>query len=116
MNNKPENLSNLFFKELKTYNSTNFRTLLKADLSREDASTIKAFSSVLTRFFIFLEKHKSEVTGSAKKVLYFQLKLDLIAKYFSEYPTAGTEHFRAFQIELQRFVKENRGGSGKGVK
>lgn len=52
-----ESLPDLFFKDLKSYNSTNFRTLLKTDLQgNANTSTVhKAFSSVVTRYFIFRE-------------------------------------------------------------
>ena len=41
-------LENMFFRELKQYNSTNFKTLLTADLSADDAKAHKSFSSVIT--------------------------------------------------------------------
>lgn len=101
-------LTNLFFRELKSYNSSNFKTLEKADLSKGNNDPVihKAFSSVLTRYFIFREKHP-EVTDEENKVLYFKLKLDLVAKYFSEYPETSTDNLIAFQIELRNYVKEH---------
>ncbi len=101
-------LTNLFFRELKSYNSSNFKTLEKADLSSggDDPVVHKAFSSVLTRYFIFREKHP-EITDEENKVLYFKLKLDLVAKYFSEYPETSTDNLIAFQIELRNYVKEH---------
>ena len=98
--------SNTFFKELKQYNSTNYRTLLKADLSQEDAVTNKAFSSVLTRFFIFTEKHP-ELSQVDRRVLFFKLKLDLIAKYFADYPECHADCLRPFQMELESYSKKN---------
>lgn len=100
-------LVELFFTDLKKYNATNFKAILKADLSKQDADVHKAFSSVVTRYFIFKEKHP-EVTEQENKILYFKLKLDLIAKYFSEYPDTTTDNLIAFQIELKSFVKETR--------
>lgn len=101
-------LTNLFFRELKSYNSSNFKTLEKADLSNggDDPVVHKAFSSVLTRYFIFREKHP-EITDEENKVLYFKLKLDLVAKYFSEYPETSTDNLIAFQIELRNYVREH---------
>ena len=101
-------LTNLFFRELKSYNSSNFKTLEKADLSDDgdDPVVHKAFSSVLTRYFIFREKHP-EITDEENKVLYFKLKLDLVAKYFSEYPETSTDNLIAFQIELRNYVREH---------
>ena len=49
-------LVQLFFKDLKQYNATNFKTIAKADLSKNDATVHKAFSSVVTRYFIFKER------------------------------------------------------------
>lgn len=100
-------LMNLFLKELKTYNSSNFRTLEKADLSVNDAIVHKAFSSALTRYFIFSEKHP-EISDADKRILYFKLKLDMVAKYFSEYPDSSTDLLRAFQLELQQYVADQK--------
>lgn len=101
-------LTNLFFKDLKSYNSTNFRTIERADLSKENATVHKAFSSVVTRYFIFAERHP-EISDSDRRVLYFKLKIDMIARYFSDYPDVNLDLLRAFQLELQQYVKENRG-------
>ena len=100
-------LTDTFFADLKNYNSTNFRTLEKADLTKESAVTHKAFASVITRYFIFVEKHP-EITPEEDKVLYFKLKLDMIANYFSEYPETTTEYLIGFQLELKNWVKEHR--------
>lgn len=93
-------LTDTFFKDLKNFNSTNYRTLEKADLSSDNAIVHKAFSSVVTRYFIFAERHP-EISEADKKVLYFKLKIDMIAKYFSEYPDTNTDLLRAFQLELR---------------
>ena len=97
-------LVTLFFHDLKEYNSTNFKTIQKADLSEDNATIHKAFSSAVTRFFIFSERHP-EITDEDKRILYFKLKIDMIAQYFSEYPETNTDLLRAFQIELQEHVK-----------
>ena len=76
-------------------------------MSIEDASVHKAFSSVVTRYFIFREKHP-EITDEENKILYFKLKLDLVAKYFSEYPETTTDNLVAFQIELRNYSREHR--------
>lgn len=101
---------NMFFKELKTYNSTNFRTLLKADLSKNDAIVHKSFSSVVTRFFIFCEKHP-EMSDTEIKILYFKLRIDMIAKYFAEYPDTDLSQLEAFQIELRNYVNSLKNSS-----
>lgn len=98
-------LVQLFFKDLHSYNATNYKSILRADLSKQDAAVHKAFSSVVTRYFIFKEKHP-EVTEQENKILYFKLKLDLIAKYFSEYPDTTTDNLIAFQLELKNYDKE----------
>lgn len=102
-------LTQTFFHDLKQYNSTNFRTIEKADLSREDATVHKAFSSVVTRYFIFAERHP-EISDTDKRILYFKLKIDMIARYFSNYPDTNLDELRAFQLELRNYVKEIRGG------
>lgn len=97
-------LVTLFFSDLKQYNSTNFKTIERADLTKDDATVHKAFSSAVTRYFIFAERHP-EISDTEKKILYFKLKIDMIAQYFSEYPETNTDLLRAFQLELQSHVK-----------
>lgn len=97
-----------FFTELKQYNSTNFKTLHTADLSDEaDVSTKKAFSSVVTRYFIFCEKHP-ELTPTETYLLYYQLKIDMIARYFASYPNSNTAELKSFQLELQNYLDTNK--------
>lgn len=103
-------LENMFFKDLKQYNTTNFKSIATADLSENSPTVHKAFSSVITRYFIFRERHP-EISEVELKILYFKLKLDLIAKYFSEYPDTTTDNLVAFQIELNRYIKEVSGGA-----
>lgn len=100
-------LTNLFFADLSRFNRSNFKTIAKADLSKQDAVVHKSFSSVLTRYFIFKEKHP-EVSEVEHRMLYFKLKLDMIAEYFSEYPDTTTENLIAFQLELRKYIKEQR--------
>lgn len=100
-------LVNLFFHDLKSYNSTNFKTIERADLSHEDATVHKAFSSVVTRYFIFAERHP-EISETDKRILYFKLKIDMIARYFSEYPDTNLDLLKAFQLELKQNVRDNR--------
>lgn len=102
-------LTQLFFKDLKQYNSTNFRTIEKADLSNDDATVHKAFSSVVTRYFIFSERHP-EISDEEKRILYFKLKIDMIARYFSEYPDVNTDLLKAFQLELKQNVRDSKVG------
>ena len=88
---------------------SNFKTLEKADLHEDGDSPMvrKAFSSVITRYFIFREKHP-EITDEENKILYFKLGLDLVAKYFSEYPETTTDNLVGFQVVLRNYVKEHK--------
>lgn len=97
-----------FFVELKQYNSTNFKTLRTADLSGTiDSTIIKAFSSVITRYFIFCEKHP-ELTGIDRNILYYQLKIDTLARYFANYPKGEVGELRSFQLELQNHISNHK--------
>lgn len=102
-------LTQTFFRDLKQYNSTNFRTVEKAALLEDDATVHKAFSSVVTRYFIFCERHP-EISDAEKRILYFKLKIDMIARYFSDYPDTNLDLLKAFQLELQQYVRESKGG------
>lgn len=103
-----KDLSSLFFHDLKRYNITNFKCIEKADLSKEDAMVHKALSSVVTRFFIFQERHP-EISSQDMRILYFKLRIDAIARYFAEYPASSYEDLRLFQYELQKYAKAARG-------
>lgn len=92
-------LISLFFSDLKNYNSNNFRIIEKADLSKEDARVFKSCSSVVTRYFIFRERHP-EVSDQDMKILYYRLGIDQIARYFSEYPSSCVEDLKPFQQQL----------------
>ncbi len=102
---KMNNLVSQFFYELKRYNSTNFKTLHSINLNDKEASVVKAFSSVITRYFIFCEKHP-ELSDIDKRILYFQLKIDMIARFFANYPDTNLNDLAAFQTELRYYVKE----------
>lgn len=102
-------LTKLFFSDIKRYNVTNFKAIAKADLSKDDPSVHKAFSSIVTRYFIFKERHP-EISEAEHNMLYFKLKLDLVAKYFSEYPDTTTDNLVAFQLELQKYIRECKEG------
>lgn len=102
-------VQNLFFSELKKYNSSNFRALHTADLERMNPDIIKAFSSVITRYFIFCEKHP-EISDLDKRVLYFKLKIDMVARFFSNYPDTTIDDLVAFQTELNYYEKTMKDG------
>lgn len=105
--NKISDITELFFHDLKQYNSTNFRTIRLADLSKEDATVYKSFSSVVTRFFIFKERHP-EISDNDMRILFFRLRIDMIARYFSEYPASSVEDLVPFQNELRRYVDKGK--------
>lgn len=100
-------LVSLFFQDLKSYNSTNFNAIKRADLDKDSPEVNKAFSSIVTRYFIFAEKHP-EISDSDKRLLFFKLKIDLISQYFSEYPDrCNIDVLRSFQEELVNYSTLN---------
>ena len=103
MNSSAE-LTSLFFHDLKQFNSTNFKTIERADLTDENPKVFKSMSSVVTRYFIFRERHP-DIAESEMKMLYYRLRIDMIARYFSEYPAANISDLLPFQQELKRFVE-----------
>jgi hypothetical protein len=96
-------LAGVFFDDLKRYNHNNFATLLNSDVSECSPEIAKCFSSVITRYFIFMEYHR-EVSETDGRILYYALRLDLIARYFTEYPIGNVDDLKAFQDELYEFV------------
>lgn len=109
VNSNNNSLSHKFFAELKQYNTTNFKALQTANLTDANPAVIKAFSSVITRYFIFCEKHP-ELSPTEMRILYFQLKIDMIARFFANYPDTNINDLVAFQTELRYFIKENEYG------
>lgn len=103
-------LTQIFFRDLRGFNSTNFRTIEKAELTKDDAVVHKAFSSVVTRYFIFAERHP-EISEEERRILYFKLKIDMIAEYFSQYPDVNLDLLKPFQLELRKYVRETKGGN-----
>lgn len=97
----------LFFGDLKTYNTTNYRTLVNADLSTITPTIYKSFSSVITRYFIFAERHP-ELTASELKLLYYKLKIDMIATFFTSYPDINVQMLLPFQLELHNYISEHK--------
>lgn len=89
-------VSRLFLSDLKKFNLTNFRTLENADLSEPNPIIHKAFSAVITRYFLFCEKHP-ELSDTEKRIVYFDTKVDMISKYFSDYPESNIEDLYGFQ-------------------
>lgn len=101
------NLIQQFFSELKQYNGTNFRSMKDADLHTATASTLKTFSSAITRYFIFAEKHP-EISEGEIRMLYYQLKLDMIGRYLANYPSASIDELKPFQLELHNFLQNQK--------
>lgn len=108
MTSNIQDIISLFFHDLKQYNSTNFRTIKVSDLNKEDATIFKSFSSVVTRYFIFRERH-TEISDADMRILYFKLRIDMIARYFSEYPASNVDDLRPFQSELHRYIAREKG-------
>ncbi len=100
-------LIDCFFTDLKKYNPTNFKTLERSSLDDpNDPVVLKSFSSVITRAQIFREKHP-EISQEEFNILYFKLKIDLIAAFFMELPDGSLDDLRAFQKELKHYVRKN---------
>lgn len=105
-------LANQFFADLKRYNVTNFKTIEKAELLEEDDPVVhKSFSSVITRFFIFVERHP-ELSETDMRMLYYKLKIDMIARYFSTFPNTDFNDLIPFQKELKAYSERVRKESG----
>lgn len=89
-------LTDTFFHDLKEYNNKNFRDMCRLDIKDASPTLLKAFSSVITRYFIFLEHHP-ELSNSDARLLFFKLRIDMIGRYFSEYPDTDPDMLRPFQ-------------------
>lgn len=103
MSHSSSELSNMFFSDLKKYNVTNFKSVANADLVMDNPVIHKSFSASITRFFIFAEKHPDLSQGELK-MLYYKLKLDMVARYFAEYPAPDMKDLEPFQKELQSYI------------
>ena len=101
-------LVNCFFTDLKKYNPTNFKTMVRVDILSDPSNPImlKSYSSVITRSLIFREKHM-EISNEEYSILYFKLKIDLIATFFSEFPDGDPKNLLAFQKELRAYVRKH---------
>lgn len=95
-------LSELFLKELKQYNTTNFKKLINCNVEDDDFQVHKAFSSVVTRFFIFAEKHP-EISDVSIRILYYKLNIDLISQYFTQYPDMNPDLLKPFQLKVKDY-------------
>lgn len=97
----------MFFKELKEYNPTNFRAILRSDLSKPGPGIYKTFSSVVTRYFIFCEHHP-EVDPITLRILFFDAGIDTIAAYFASYNNSDLTDLIEFQNKLVEFCNRSR--------
>ena len=98
-------LLDLFFRDMKDFNKNNFKSIHTADLSKgADLSVYKSFSSIVTRYFIFCDKHP-EISEEMRKLLYYKLKIDLIARFYTEYPVGDIKDLEAFKRELDMSVE-----------
>ncbi len=99
-----DDLATIFFTDLKRYNKSNFKTIEKLDLDESSPTLLKSFSSVVTRFFIFAERHP-DLGDMELKMLYYKLNIDRVSRYFSMYPSGDSLDLKPFQEELRYFVK-----------
>lgn len=99
-----ESLTSLFFTDLKKYNATCFKKLTSDESVMTNSDILKAYSSVITRYFIFVEKHP-ELTVSECRILYYKLKIDMISKFFYEYPETNLDYLNGFKEELETYLK-----------
>ena len=101
-------LVSCFFTDLKKYNPTNFKTMTRVDILNDPNNPVmlKSYSSVITRSLIFREKHP-EISNEEYNILYFMLKIDLIASFFAEFPDGDPTDLVAFQKQLRAFVKKH---------
>lgn len=98
------NIVDMFFKDMRDFNKNNFKSIHTADLTNVDLNVYKSFSSIVTRYFIFCDKHP-EVSEEMKKLLFYKLKIDLIARFYVNYPVGDVEDLRAFKRELDLSVE-----------
>lgn len=103
-----EELSEAFFSDLKKFNKSNFKTLQRIDVEDISPTLLKSFSSVVTRFFIFAERHP-ELEDIDLKMLYYKLNIDRVSRYFSMFPSGDCVDLKPFQEEL-RYFSNNKGG------
>ncbi len=101
------NVRDMFFKELKEYNPTNFRAILRSDLSNPGPGIYKTFSSVVTRYFIFCEHHP-EVDPVTLRILFFDVGIDTIAAYFAAYDNSDLTNLIEFQNKLIDFCNRSK--------
>lgn len=94
----------LFFRDMKEFNKSNFKSIHTADLSKIDLSVYKSFSSIVTRYFIFCDKHP-EISEEMRKLLYYKLKIDLIARFYTNYPVGDVKDLEAFKRELDMSIE-----------
>lgn len=105
VDSKVDNLLLTFFIDLKKFNNQNFKSIELNDIVSEDMITFKAYSSIITRYFIFKSLHP-EISESDMNLLYFKLRIDMLARYFSEYPAGNLDDLKSFQNELRKYAKE----------
>ena len=98
------NVIDMFFCDMKDFNKNNFKSIHTADLSKLDINAYKSFSSIVTRYFIFCDKHP-ELSEEMKKLLFYRLKIDLIARFYTNYPAGNVEDLNAFKSELDQSIE-----------
>ena len=49
-----------------------------------------------------------DITEVEVRLLWFQLKLDMVARCLAKYPVGTLDDFKPFQVELQTYVAETK--------
>jgi len=103
-----QDYSKMFMEETRHYNVTNFRRLrscLEVPRPVLDQPTWKALTSLVTRYWIFAEKHP-EMTASDRNMLYFLIGLDRIGKLMACHPRCDDEEFKGLAEQLLSVINE----------
>jgi hypothetical protein len=100
--------SKMFFDMTRGHNSTNWGKLvvaIKTETPSLNQPTWKALSSLVTRYWLFIEKHP-DMSESDCHMLYYILGIDRIGKLISTYPRYSEEDFRSLQEQLRPIIEE----------
>jgi len=93
---------------IRGYNSTNWRklvTAIKDEAPSLNQPTWKALSSLVTRYWLFVEKNPA-MSESDRHMLYYILGIDRIGKLIATYPRCKDEDYRSLQEQLLPIINE----------
>jgi hypothetical protein len=100
--------SKMFFNMTRGHNSTNWRKLVAAfqdETPTLNQPTWKALSSLVTRYWLFIEKNP-DMSESDRHMLYYILGIDRIGKLIATHPRCSDEDFRSLQEQLLPIINE----------